>query len=286
MKLYYVSFFYFNFVLFFLFFLKIDLIFLIFLFFRKEYVMYKESLLEFNFQDFDGLEENSQVLDLNENKLYLDFGLDVGLEEQYLYEIYMDYALYDFSMEFESFTGRNTLKWSDFDLEELSFNQKLGINLKKVYLKDTSSIDSFYWKNLNQKEIDTSIKDDDYSYIYNYKNIIRREIEDATFGEENEKYYYPYLKKYFLKENFYDVFMEDYYFRNLNYSNFVNKLKEREKSEKLYIKKNMIISKNDIKIGLDMLEFNNNINEIKNDFLLKSFFNKEEDDEKKEQNEQ
>src|SRR4051812_28268835 len=104
MKLYYVSFFYFNIVLLFFFILKIDLIFFIFFFCRKVYVMYKESLLEFNHQDFDGLEINSQVLDLNENKLYLDFGLDVGLEEQHLFEIYMDYALYDFSMEFESFT--------------------------------------------------------------------------------------------------------------------------------------------------------------------------------------
>jgi hypothetical protein len=99
--------------------------------------------------------------------------------------------------------------------------------------------------------------------------MIRREIEDATFGEENEKYYYSFLKKYFLKENFYDIFMEGYYEKNFNYDNFINKLKE--KNEKL--KKNINITKNDIKIGSQLLELNDNMLNLKKDFLLKSPFN-------------
>src|ERR1051325_4085811 len=102
--------------------------------------------------------------------------------------------------------------------------------------------------------------------------MIRREIEDATFGEENDKYYYSYLKKYFLKENFYEIFMEDFYNRSLNYNNFINKLKEKDKYEKFYkIKKN--INRNDIKLGLDMLDFNDNMNDIRKELLLKSPFN-------------
>jgi len=144
MKLHYVSFFYFNIVLLFFFILKIDLIVLIFLFFRKEYAMYKESYLEFIAQDFDSLEIESQVLDFHENKLFLDFGMDIILEEEFLYEIYMDYAFFDFSMDFESFTGEHTFQWSDFNLEELNYKKNC---LKKVYLKDANKINFFFEKN-------------------------------------------------------------------------------------------------------------------------------------------
>jgi len=110
MRLYYISFFYFNITLFFFFILKIDLIFLVFLFSRKTYSIFKESLTEYVFQDFDGLRTDYQLLDLYENKLYVDFGLDASLEEAYLQSIYMHYALYDISIDFESYNGHSTFK--------------------------------------------------------------------------------------------------------------------------------------------------------------------------------
>ena len=271
MKLHYVSFFYFNIVLLFLFILKIDLIFLIFVFLRREYAMYKESYLEFIAQDFDAIEIESQALDLHENKLYLDFGMDVIFEEQYLYELYMDYAFYDFSMDFESFTGQHTLQWSDFNLEELNYNKNC---LKKVYLKDANKLNFFFWNNLKQKNIDTSIKDDDYTYIYNYKSIIRKEMEDPLFGEENDKYYYSYLKKFFLKENFYDIFMEDYYEKSL---------KEKIRKDKLKQINNKISRNNELKIGLNLLDYNDNLSEIKQDLASKIIFKDENEEQEQEQ---
>jgi hypothetical protein len=110
MRLYYISFFYFNFLLLLFFILKIDLIFLIFFFFRKTYSIFKESLIEYIFQEFDGLRQELQSLDLYENKLYVDFGLDAGLEEAYIHNIYMQYALYDISLDFELYNGLFTFK--------------------------------------------------------------------------------------------------------------------------------------------------------------------------------
>jgi hypothetical protein len=110
MRLYYISFFYFNISLLLFFLLKIDLIFLVFLFFRKTYSIFKESLTEYIFQEFDGLRKESQILDLYENKLYVDFGLDAGLEEFYIQNIYMQYAFYDISLDFEAYSGNFTFK--------------------------------------------------------------------------------------------------------------------------------------------------------------------------------
>lgn len=110
MRLYYISFFYFNFILLFFFILKIDIIFLIFFFLRKTYSIFKESLTEYIFQEFDGLRKEGQFLDLYENKLYVDFGLDAGLEEFYIQNIYMIYALFDISIDLEAYSGSFTFK--------------------------------------------------------------------------------------------------------------------------------------------------------------------------------
>src|ERR1700761_4944399 len=120
MRLYYISFFYYNIILLLLFFFKIDLIFLILLFFRKTYSIFKESFIEYFFQEFDGLRKESQILDLYENKLYVDFGLDAGLEEFYLQNIYMYYALYDISLDFEAYSGNFTFKWNDNNIEDIN----------------------------------------------------------------------------------------------------------------------------------------------------------------------
>jgi hypothetical protein len=134
MRLFYVSFFYFNFVLFLLFFFKIDFFFLIFLFFRKTYCIFKESFTEYIFQEFDGLRKEGQIFDLYENKLYVDFGLDAGLEEFYIQNLYMQYALYDMSLDFEGYNGNFTFKWNDHNFEELNMNKDEKYNFKKVYL--------------------------------------------------------------------------------------------------------------------------------------------------------
>jgi hypothetical protein len=110
MRLYYISFFYYNIILFFLFFFKIDLIFFLIFFFRKSYSIYKESLTEYSFQEFDGLRKDNQLLDLYENKLYVDFGLDVGLEENYTQNVYMQYALYGIYLDFEIYNGNFVFK--------------------------------------------------------------------------------------------------------------------------------------------------------------------------------
>lgn len=110
MRLNYISFFYYNIILLFFLVLKIDLLFFIFLIFRKSYSIYKESLIEYFFQDFDGLRKDHQGLDLYENKLYLDFGLDVGLEDSYTQQLYMAYALYGLYLDFEAYKGYCTFK--------------------------------------------------------------------------------------------------------------------------------------------------------------------------------
>jgi hypothetical protein len=77
---------------------------------RKNYSILKESLIEYTFQEFDGLRKENQTLDLYENKLYVDFGLDAGLEESYIQGLYMQYALYDISLDFEAYSGVFTFK--------------------------------------------------------------------------------------------------------------------------------------------------------------------------------
>lgn len=233
--------------------------------------MYKESYLEFFFQDIDGLQEDIQTLDLNENKLYVDFGLDIDLEEQSNFEIYMDYALYDFSMDFEAFTGHGTFKWEDFNLENLNYKKHYTVNFKKIFVNDFDST-LFFWKNLKQKNIDTSVRDDDYTFIYHYKNIIKREIENITFGEENDKYYYPYFKKFFVKENFYDIFIEDFYLRLSNYNRFVEILKNKVKKNKFNKMEKKDKYNNSVSAGLQILNFNDNILEIKKEIKSNTFF--------------
>src|ERR1700679_2222308 len=205
MKLYYISFFYFNIILLLFFILKIDIIFLIFIFIRKTYSIFKESLTEYIFQEFDGLTKEGQFLDLYENKLYVDFGLDAGLEEFYIQNVYMTYALFDINLDLEYYSGSFTFKWNDFNIEELNLKKSKEINFKKLYLDlDSESESNLYiYKVLNKLSIIEGIKDEDYINLYNYKSINRREIEEPLFFEENEKYYYILLKKYFLRENFY-----------------------------------------------------------------------------------
>lgn len=269
MRLYYVSFFYFNFVLFILFILKIDFFFLIFLFLRKTYSIFKESLTEYIFQDFDGLRKEGQILDLYENKLYVDFGLDAGLEEFYIQNLYMQYALYDISLDFEAYNGYFTFKWNDHNIEELNIKKNEKINFKKVYLNISLS-NLYYYKNISQINIDRKINDEDYFNLYNYKNINRRENEEPLFSEENEKYYYNYLKIFFLTENFYDTYIRDNYFFSINYYNFIFNLKQKvlkKKYKKQYNKKEFSDS-------FFFLELNSKIKEVKNDLMNNSFLKK------------
>lgn len=267
MRLFYVSFFYFNFVLFLLFYLNIDFFILIFLFFRKTYSIFKESFTEYIFQEFDGLRQDSQIFDLYENKLYVDFGLDAGLEESYIQNLYMQYAFYDMSLDFEAYNGNFTFKWNDHNIEELNLNKNEKFNFKKVYL-NLWYTNLYYYKNILQKSINTTINDDDYFNLYNYKNLNRRENEDPLFNEENEKYYYNNLKYFFLKENFYDIFIRDNYINNINYSNFIYNLKNKV-LEKKYKKINNKIY---LKEKLNFSDLNINIVKIKNNLINNTFF--------------
>lgn len=266
MRLHYISFFYFNVILFLCFFLRIDLLFLILVILRKNYSIFKESLIEYTFQEFDGLRKENQTLDLYENKLYVDFGLDAGLEESYIQGLYMQYALYDISLDFEAYSGVFTFKWSDFNLEELNLLLENEINFKKVYF-NIFFTDLYFYKNIKEKNISVGISDDDYLNIYNYKNINRREIEEPLFNEDNEKYYYSYLKIFFLKENFYDTFINNNYINFVNYNNFIyslkNKVLNKKKKKNNYSKENYFF-----------IDVKDNILQIKNDLINNSFLKK------------
>jgi len=98
----------------------------------------------------------------------------------------------------------------------------------------------------------------------------RREVEEPSFYEENEKFYYNYLKIFFLKENFYDIFILDNYFKSLNYNGFIINLKKRIFSNKYNKKKENVYLKNNIQ----MLNMDNNISEIKKEFFDNHFINK------------
>jgi hypothetical protein len=269
MRLYYISFFYFNIILLLFFIFKIDLIFLLLLSFRKTYSIFKESLTEYIFQEFDGLIKESQMLDLYENKLYVDFGLDAGLEEFYIQNLYMQYALYDISLDFESYSGNFTFKWNDNNVEELNIKKNRETNFKKIYI-DLFYTKNYFYNNLKEKSISRAIDDDDYLNLYNYKGMNRREIEEPLFVEENEKYYYNYLKIFFLKENFYDIFIKNYYIRNLDYNNFINKLKNKvfinkykKKNERFFFIKDSLF-----------FDFNDNLLQIKKELLDSSYLKK------------
>jgi len=123
---------------------------------------------------------------------------------------------------------------------------------------------------MKEKLVDRNISDDDYMHLYNSKNISRREIEEPSFYEENDKFYYNYLKIFFLKENFYDIFILDNYFKSLNYNNFIINLKKRVFFNK-YNKKNKNLYLNET---ICMLNINNNISEIKKEFLDNNFIKK------------
>jgi len=98
----------------------------------------------------------------------------------------------------------------------------------------------------------------------------RREVEDPSFYEENEKFYYNYLKIFFLKENFYDTFILDNYFKSADYNNFIINLKKKVFHNKYKKKKENISTRPNI----DMLNMNNNIVEIKKEFLDNNFIKK------------
>ena len=264
MKLYYISFFYFNIILLFFFILRVDIIFLIFLFLRKTYSIFKESLTEYVFQEFDGLTKEGQFLDLYENKLYVDFGLDAGLEEFYIQNIYMTYALSDINLDLEVYSGSFTFKWNDFNIEELNFKKSKEVNFKKLYL-EPELINTTIYKALNKESIIEGIKDEDYINLYNYKSINRREIEEPLFFEENEKYYYNYFKKFFLRENFYDTLVKDNYISFFNYNNFVKSLKKRTYFNKYKNKKkeNFLIKN----LNVDILDIKKNL--LNNNFFKK-----------------
>lgn len=266
MRLYYISFFYFNIILFFCIFLKIDVFLLVFFFFRKTYSIFKESFTEYFFQEFDGLRKEGQILDLYENKLYVDFGLDAGLEEFYIQSLFMQYALFDISLDIEAYNGTFTFKWNDFNFEELNVIKDNKINLKKVYF-DLFFTNLYFFKNIKEKGINRNINDEDFFHLYNYRNINRREIEEPSFSEDNEKYYYSYLKFFFLKENFYDTFINDNYIRLVNYNNFINNLKKRN----IIMKYKKNYNKLDLKMYTSYIDLNDNILQIKKEIINNSF---------------
>lgn len=263
MRLYYISFFYYNIILFLFFFLQLDILFFFLIFLRKSYSIYKESLTEYSFQEFDGLRKNNQLLDLYENKLYVDFGLDIGLEENYTYNLYMNYALYGIYLDFELYNGHFTFKWNDFNVEEINYK-----NLKKNFL-NIESTNLYYWKNIKE-QMNTQITDDDYLHLYNYRSMHKRDFDDLLFNEENEKYYYNNLKKYFMKDNYYDVYVNDNYYNILNYNIFIKNIKKKIMVNKKEKKNNT----SDLKYGIELLNLNENIENIKLNILNSSYLNK------------
>jgi hypothetical protein len=181
----------------------------------------------------------------------------------------MQYALYDISLDFELYNGLFTFKWNDFNIEELNIKKEKEINFKKIYL-ESYFFDFYFHKNFKEKSIKREIEEEDYTLLYNYKYINKREIEDPLFYEENEKYYYNYLKIFFLKENFYDIYIKDNYIRNFNYKNFISILKNKVLINKYKKKEKNIIFKE----NLFFLSFNENILKIKDDLLNTSFLKK------------
>jgi hypothetical protein len=183
----------------------------------------------------------------------------------------MSYALYDISLDFESYNGSFTFKWNDFNIEELNINNNnnIHVNYKKIYLK--YFLPNYYvHTTFKQKKLNREIEEEDYTLLYNYKYINKRDIEDPLFVEENEKYYYNYLKTFFLKENFYDTFIKDNYNKKYYYNFFINDLKKKVLINKYNKKEKNIIFKENIFFP----EFNENILQIKNELLNNSFLKK------------
>jgi hypothetical protein len=128
----------------------------------------------------------------------------------------------------------------------------------------------YFYKNIRQKEINRNINDEDFLHLYNYRNINRREIEEPLFSEDNEKYYYSFLKIFFLKENFYDTFVNDNYIKLVNYNNFISQLKKKN----LIIKYQKNDSKFNIKEYVSCINLDQNILKIKkgisnNSYIIK-----------------
>ena len=237
-------------------FFKIDLLFFFFLFFRKSYSIYKESLTEYFFQDFDGLRKDYQGLDLYENKLYVDFGLDVGLEEAYVQNLYMTYSLYGIYLDFEAYTGNMTFKWNDFNYEEFNFSNFENQNLKKIYINEFDNM-IHYWSNLKEK-MNTIISDDDYTHLYSYRSIHKRDFEEPYYKLENEKFYYNFLKIFFLRDNFYDIYIGDNYFNFSTYNKFIYDLKKKIKFNKYNKNNNNVFLYESL--SLLQINVNDNIN--------------------------
>ncbi len=269
MRLHYISFFYYNIILFCCLVLNIDLIFFIILFIRKNHSMFKEALTEYNFQEFDGLKKDNQTFDLHENKLYVDFGLDVGLEEAYMQNIYMEYAFYDISIDLENYSGNMTFKWNDSNVEELNYKNFKNSNFKKIYSSD--SITNLYFYNNIKKEININEIEEDSSHIYRYRAMHRRDFEDGEFVDENEKFYFNYLKIFFLNSQYYNTFVDDNYICYLHYLNFIEELKRKVLIHKYGINKK---KKQEFSISVDMLDLTTNILNVKKELLDNNYFEK------------
>lgn len=235
MRLHYISFFYYNTILFFCLIFNIDLVFFLILFFRKNHSMFKESLLEYITQEFDGLKKDNQTYDLHENKLYVDFGLDVGLEEAYMQSIYIEYAFYDISIDLENYSGNMTFKWNDSNIEELNYKNINNSNFKKIYSTSNATNLSF-WRNI-KNEININEIEEDTSHLYRYRAMHRRDFEDSEFIDENEKFYFTFFKKFFLSNQYYNIFVDDNYMYNLHYLNFIDEFKKKLFNNKYGIKK-------------------------------------------------
>jgi len=126
--------------------------------------------------------------------------------------------------------------------------------------------------NFKEKNINFNINDEDYINMYNYKMIHKRDIEDPLFTEENEKYYYNYLKIFFLKENFYDILIKDNYIKFLHYNNFISNLKKKVFLNKCNKNKDLkfrYLIKNNF-----FLDLSDNIKKIENELLNNIYFKK------------
>jgi len=270
MRQHFISFFYYNLVLLLFLILGVDFIVIVLILMRKGYVVFKESITELMFLELDALNLEDQTMDLHENKLYMDFGSEIGLEESHIQAIYFDYALSGFSLDFEAYGGNTTFKWADFDLEEFNWNKSNYDIFKKIYW-DINFTKLNSWTNFSKELEEREIPDHIYTHLYNFKNMNRIEIEDANFIYENEKFFYNILNDFFLKKNFYDTYVEDNYERFLNYIDFKFKLEKKFLINKISQKERDIEM---VKTGIIFLGMSNNIDVIKQQFVKKNFYNK------------
>jgi hypothetical protein len=99
----------------------------------------------------------------------------------------------------------------------------------------------------------------------------RRDFEDGEFVDENEKFYFNYLKIFFLNSQYYNTFVVDNYICYLHYLNFIEELKRKVLIHKYGInkKKNLEFS-----IRVDMLDLTTNIFNVKKELLDNNYFEK------------